>query len=768
MVSQTLEPQEIDFEAEWIEFRKSLDNAFAGPSWPRADYQQQYSRVYRICTASPEPKSTELYANISNYLDEKSEEHAVILDQYDSQKLLEEYSVKWTSFQRATGDVNNVCRYLNKNHLNDRQYASVEANLMDGRGVDYALPIVHLANEKWRHKVIDKIDAKLVDACLTLIKKMRSGDPVSDSQKGQVHTAVKSFIDVCQHSNRTKLDLYQEKFESRLLQATSEFYNAEGRKFLEKGDVGAYISKVLGIIAEEDRRAFTLFDRSTMSKQKDKIVKSLIFDALEFLFEAAEIMVKMENAEQLQKLYKLFKDMEDPLARLVKMFKLYIEEIGIDKIKPVKTSRDFVDVVCSHYDNYKNFVDRVFVNEPEVEYRTPYDVFDEATKDIMQPDKNFLESLKDAMRTIVNYKENENDRPRAPEFLAQYADQILKRRAADEIQSKLDDIIKCLEFVAEKDIFQTNYSRRLAKRLIYGHSSSIDAERSMIERLKEVCLYEFTSKIKRMYDDIINSQFQMTEYHSRDDSFSGIDVKVLGKAAWPTMLYSKVAPTFTIPRELESAVQTFSAFYEEKHKDQRRLTWLYQMSHAEVRTLMTPKMHLLNVTTYQTAILLALNDRDQVSIKELYDLTELDTKEIQKQLRPMLEQELLRLVGDGELTEFSTIIVNDGFEKKGTKVKMTPNAQKESNLTEREKANVIHTVQEDRKYWLQACISRIMKRLRKATFAELYRDVQRESSGSFTPNVAFMHTTITCLIEKSFIEKANDSTDDAPIYLYIA
>ena len=42
------------------------------------------------------------------------------------------------------------------------------------------------------------------------------------------------------------------------------------------------------------------------------------------------------------------------------------------------------------------------------------------------PDKNFIESLKDAMRTIVNHKETEKDRSKAPELLAQYSDQLLK------------------------------------------------------------------------------------------------------------------------------------------------------------------------------------------------------------------------------------------------------------------------------------------------------------------------------------------------------
>ena len=41
-------------------------------------------------------------------------------------------------------------------------------------------------------------------------------------------------------------------------------------------------------------------------------------------------------------------------------------------------------------------------------------------------DKNFTESLKEAMRTIVNFKE-QGTRPKAPELLALYCDQLLKK-----------------------------------------------------------------------------------------------------------------------------------------------------------------------------------------------------------------------------------------------------------------------------------------------------------------------------------------------------
>ena len=45
--------------------------------------------------------------------------------------------------------------------------------------------------------------------------------------------------------------------------------------------------------------------------------------------------------------------MENPLARLVKMFKTYVESVGKEKIKEAKTPKDFVDIICLHYDNFR-------------------------------------------------------------------------------------------------------------------------------------------------------------------------------------------------------------------------------------------------------------------------------------------------------------------------------------------------------------------------------------------------------------------------------
>ncbi len=53
-----------------------------------------------------------------------------------------------------------------------------------------------------------------------------------------------------------------------------------------------------------------------------------------------------------------------------------------------------------------------------------------------------------------------------------------------------------------KDVFEAFYKKDLAKRLLLGKSASIDAEKTMIAKLKAECGSQFTSKLEGMFKDV--------------------------------------------------------------------------------------------------------------------------------------------------------------------------------------------------------------------------------------------------------------------------
>ena len=57
-----------------------------------------------------------------------------------------------------------------------------------------------------------------------------------------------------------------------------------------------------------------------------------------------------------------------------------------------------------------------------------------------------------------------------------------------------------------------------------------------------------------------------------------------------------------------------------------------------------------------------------------------------------------------------------------------------------------------------------MKRLRQASFNELVSQIKTEAGGRFVPTIPMVKKTIESLLEKSFIERKEESND---IYLYV-
>jgi len=90
----------------------------------------------------------------------------------------------------------------------------------------------------------------------------------------------------------------------------------------------------------------------------------------------------------------------------------------------------------------------------------------------------------------------------------------------------LSKSIVIFRYIDDKDLFQKYYSKMLSNRLIGNLSFSslfflffklglfiVDLEEFMINKMKEACGYEFTSKLSRMFTDIKVSADLTKEFH---------------------------------------------------------------------------------------------------------------------------------------------------------------------------------------------------------------------------------------------------------------
>ena len=60
-----------------------------------------------------------------------------------------------------------------------------------------------------------------------------------------------------------------------------------------------------------------------------------------------------------------------------------------------------------------------------------------------------------------------------------------KEATEEELEKLLDKIMVLFRFIQGKDVFEAFYKKDLAKRLLVGKSASVDAEKSMLSKLKQ-------------------------------------------------------------------------------------------------------------------------------------------------------------------------------------------------------------------------------------------------------------------------------------------
>jgi cullin 2 len=82
--------------------------------------------------------------------------------------------------------------------------------------------------------------------------------------------------------------------------------------------------------------------------------------------------------------------------------------------------------------------------------------------------------------------------------------------------------------------------------------------------------------------------------------------------------------------------------------------------------------------TFQMAILLCFNERDQLKVKDIQEQTQLSLKELIKQIQSLIESKLVSTQNEEDISEISVIELNNEYSNKRTKFKITAAVQKDS------------------------------------------------------------------------------------------
>jgi len=102
-----------------------------------------------------------------------------------------------------------------------------------------------------------------------------------------------------------------------------------------------------------------------------------------------------------------------------------------------------------------------------------------------------------------------NECDKTPHHIAFYTDnefkKALKQLSDDEIEKRLDAIVRLFCCLHGRDTFIASYTNLLALRLLNKTSVSNEAEELMIKKLQVECGHNTVNKIKTMFEDMIKS-----------------------------------------------------------------------------------------------------------------------------------------------------------------------------------------------------------------------------------------------------------------------
>ncbi|CAM2105249.1 cullin-2 isoform X4 [Lepidochelys kempii] len=773
----SLKPRVVDFDETWNKLLTTIKAVVMLDYVERATWNDRFSDIYALCVAYPEPLGERLYTETKFFLENHVRHlHKRVLE--SEEQVLVMYHRYWEEYSKGADYMDCLYRYLNTQFIKKNKLT--EADLQYGYGgVDISEPLMEigeLALDMWRKLMIEPLQAILIRMLLREIKNPsytstrqaacqllhlclntagsrqdhefdRCGE---DPNQKVIHGVINSFVHVEQYKKKFPLKFYQEIFECPFLNETGEYYKQEASNLLQESNCSQYMEKVLGRLKDEEMRCRKYLHPSSYGKVIHECQQRMVADHLQFLHAECHNIIRQEKRSDMANMYTLLRAVSSGLPHMIQELQNHIHDEGLratSNLSQENMPTQFVESVLEVHSKFVQLINTV-----------------------LNGDQHFMSALDKALTSVVNYREPKSI-CKAPELLAKYCDNLLKKSAKgmteNEVEDKLTSFITVFKYIDDKDVFQKFYARMLAKRLIHGLSMSMDSEEAMINKLKQACGYEFTSKLHRMYTDMsvsadLNNKFN--NFIKNQDAIIDLGISfqiyVLQAGAWP--LTQAPSSTFAIPQELEKSVQMFELFYSQ-HFSGRKLTWLHYLCTGEVKMNYLCKPYVAMVTTYQMAVLLAFNNSETVSYKELQDSTQMNEKELTKTIKSLLDVKMINHDLDKEDIEAeSTFSLNMNFSSKRTKFKITTSMQKD---TPQEMEQTRSAVDEDRKMYLQAAIVRIMKARKVLRHNALIQEVISQSRARFNPSISMIKKCIEVLIDKQYIERSQASADE---YSYVA
>jgi cullin-4 len=434
-----------------------------------------------------------------------------------------------------------------------------------------------------------KICDRILKGILAYIYKERCGESVD---RTLLKNLLRMFVD---------LQLYQSLFELEFLRETEKLYYAESLKMLRDNEftLPDYLNHIDKRLSQEQDRLLHYLHKTTKKPLILCVEKQLVGEHLqEILNKGFESLLEANRYPQLSLLHQLFSRFKDGITLVRKAFGEYIKKLGVTIVNDMERDKQMVQDLLELKDKVEKIISESFKNESK-----------------------FHDIVRESFENVINRRQN-----KPAELVAKYVDVQLrsgnKEWSDEELERLLDRVLVLFRYIHGKDVFEAFYKKDLAKRLLLAKSASFDAEKTMLLKLKQECGPSFTSKLEGMFKDIELSKEMFVNFKQHIQSSSRVagsidlSVNVLTMGYWPTYPPMEIL----LPSEMSCHLDVFKDFYIKKHSG-RKLQWQHSLGSCVLRTSFTQVEKELQVSLFQSLVLLLFNQADSLTYTDISQST---------------------------------------------------------------------------------------------------------------------------------------------------
>ena len=287
----------------------------------------------------------------------------------------------------------------------------------------------------------------------------------------------------------------------------------------------------------------------------------------------------------------------------------------------------------------------------------------------------------------------------------------------------------------------------------------------MIAKLKLQCGTQFTSKMEGMMNDLAIGSDYRSEYDAKMITNSEFQTKldcsvqVLTTGFWPSSKIVNAVPS----SDMQECMTEFKKWHDGKHA-KRKLTYMFSLGNASVRSTFGKKSYDINVVTLQAIVLDALNGGVTYTFTELSEKLNVDESVLKPLMHSLCGNKfkvVKKIAAKGtpsspKIQTTDSFTANTKFSAPTRKFRIPMASLDASHSTKR--------VEEDRTHAIEASIVRTMKARKTLPHVSLVAEVLSQLA-FFRPNAKAIKNAIASLIDRQYLER---SADDSTIYNYLA